>query len=52
MRAASLHDRNNRNNQMARKEQSDNTEINNDATSMRLQIVYEGISVEKIEQVP
>ena len=42
---------NNRNNQMVRKEQLDSTENNNDAKSMKLPIVYEDISVEKIEQV-
>ena len=42
---------NNRNNQIVRKEQSDNTEINNNAKSMKLPIVYEDVSVEEIEQV-
>ena len=42
---------NNGNNQMVRKEQSDNTENNDEAKSMKLPIVYEDISVEKIEQV-
>ena len=36
---------------MVRKEQSDNSEINNDAKSIKLPIVSEDISVEKIEQV-
>ena len=42
---------NNGNNQMVRKEQSDNTKNNDEAKSMKLPIVYEDISVEKIEQV-
>ena len=42
---------NNRNNQMVKKQQSDNIENNNESKSLKLPIVYEGISVEKIEQV-